>query len=649
MFGKQTDPLRTRAKLAGAGLICLAAVLAFANGATAPFIFDDRTAIQNDRRLDNPGACTSEIMADHPQTALSGRPISCLTFALNRRLHGLSVPGYHAVSIALHVGCAVLVMLMAARSLARSGIRDLADAAGGLSLITALLFAVHPLQTEAVTYIVQRTELLASFFFLLTVFCASRSFESAHGRAWAAGAIVACGLGMGSKEIVAGAPLAVLVYDRVFHSRSFALALRDHWRLYTGLALTWTILAVLVLKGPRSETAGFGLEVEPIEYLRTQAEVILTYLKLVFWPSPLILWYYWPIAQSWGAVLPAVVLVAILLATTVWAIWVGRPEGFAGAVFFLVLAPSSSFVPIVTEVAAERRMYLPLAAVIALVASLTYVGLRRSSWARWPAVTRWTGVAVVAGLAMVFAGMTIARNADYRDPIRMWQDVISKQPEHPSAHFALGDVLLVQGRQSEAIAHYRESLRLAPDHPGRSRLLGEALLDVGQVSDAMPHLRTAVRVQPDDPWHHLALGRGLTMTGDYEGALREFQQALARSPARAPALTGIGVVLSAQGRSGEALDMFKQALAADPGYVEAKFNSGILLASAGDHAAAVAFFEEVLALLPQDAGARLALARSQEALGRIEAARQQVELVLQRDPANAEARQAMSRLTSPSD
>ena len=180
-------------------------------------------------------------------------------------------------------------------------------------------------------------------------------------------AVVACALGMGTKEVMATAPIVVLLYDRCFLAGSFREAFRRRWPMYVGLAATWAILGALVIAYPwgAATGAGFGLaEAGPWEYARTQPGVILNYLRLSFWPSSLCFDYSWPIATSAGQIIPAAAVIAALLAATLWALRRAPALGFLGAWFFLILAPTSSFVPIITEVAAERRMYLPLAAVV---------------------------------------------------------------------------------------------------------------------------------------------------------------------------------------------------------------------------------------------------------------------------------------------
>ncbi len=158
----------------------------------------------------------------------------------------------------------------------------------------------------------------------------------------------------------------------VFLSDGPAATLRRRTPLWAGLAATWLILLALVAGGARSETVGLGFaELTPLDYVRTQVGVIWHYLHLSVWPHPLVLDYFdWPIARQSS---PSLWLAAtVLVVAVLGSLWLVRRRhwlGFIGVWFFAILAPTSSVVPIVSEVAAERRMYLPLAAVVVLVAA----------------------------------------------------------------------------------------------------------------------------------------------------------------------------------------------------------------------------------------------------------------------------------------
>ena len=443
-------------------VVVVAGVAAYADSFGGPFIFDDVDSIPGNPYIRHLWPL-SNVLSAPEQTTAAGRPVVSLSLAINYAIGGLDVWGYHAFNLLIHLLSAVLLFGIVRRTLKRPTFgSQFARSGPWLATAVSLLWTVHPLQTESVTYIIQRTELLMGMFYLLTLYCAVRGWGSPYRRLWLAAAVGACALGMGSKEAMASAPLVVLLYDGLFVSGSYAAALRRHGALYAGLAATWIILGVLLASGPRSETVGFGLGIGALDYLRTQAQVLVRYLRLCFWPAPLVIHYGWPVARTWGeSALPGLVILSLLVGT-IWALLRRHWTGFAGAWFFLILAPSSSFVPIVSEIAAERRMYLPLAAVVTLaVVAVQWGGDRACRWLglRGPA-PRFAGAGLVIVLAGVFAYGTGQRNLDYRTAVAIWRDAVDKQPANARVRTNLAGALIQAGQFDDAVQHCRVALDL---------------------------------------------------------------------------------------------------------------------------------------------------------------------------------------------
>ncbi len=298
-----------------------------------------------------------------------------------------------------------------------------------LATVAASLWVIHPLASEPVVYTLQRTELLASLFYLLTLWCAIRSWATPRAGIWAAAAVAACALGMGSKEIMVSAPILVLLYDRTFVSDSFAAAFKRHRVLYVGLAVTWIIMVGLYGSAPRGRSVSLShADLTPLDYLRTQAEAILLYLRRCFCPYPLSIVYDWPVVRSWSTAAPFGLAVLMLLAGTGWAIYRRWALGVAGALFFMVLAPSSSFVPMVTEFVAERRMYLPLAAVVSTVVIGGYVLCDRVA-CTLANRSRQYAMLGLAGILMMLLTLTTARRVDdYRSEMSIWENALVQYP-----------------------------------------------------------------------------------------------------------------------------------------------------------------------------------------------------------------------------
>lgn len=315
--------------------LILAGGLAYSNSFSVPFIFDDRRGI-----VDNPHIrqCWPLHAAFRTPSrgAVAGRPLVNFSLALNFAVSGLEVWSYHLLNLVVHLGNSLLLYGILGRTLRRILMGGDESTARVLAFAATLLWMVHPLLTESVTYVVQRTELLMGFFMLLTLFCVCRGAESSRPHAWYVGAVTACFWGMGCKETMVVTPILVLAYDSLFLSPSWRVALRRRWGLYAGLAASWAPLAFLVAHGYHHEVAGFHFpEMTPWDYAKTQCGVLLYYLRLSLWPHPLVLDYSdWPIARAAADfAVPGLVVLALLVATGFgWSYRVGA--SFLGVWFF---------------------------------------------------------------------------------------------------------------------------------------------------------------------------------------------------------------------------------------------------------------------------------------------------------------------------
>ena len=331
-------------------------------------------------------------------------------------------------------------------------------------------------------------------FYLLSLYCAIRGFSSTNSRRWYILAILACALGMGTKEVVATVPFMVLLYDRIFVSRSFKDILTRRWGLYGGLAATWIIFGVLAFSNPRGSTVGFSFAgLSWFEYVMTQCKIIVgSYLKLSIWPYPLVFDYGWPIVRSFGQVVPyALVLVGLLIGTVVALRY--RPAwGFLGVWFFVILGPSSSVVIIITEVAAEHRMYLPLAAVVVAVVLGGYIVLTRLAKRRARLV--WTSAYILAGVVIVVFGLlSVSRNSDYASEFSIWDATVRARPDNFRAHNNRGLAYSARGQYELAILDFDRAIVLNPVYSKAYNNLAWVLSAHrdGQVSDRIRAVQLA--------------------------------------------------------------------------------------------------------------------------------------------------------------
>ncbi|HEY6360493.1 MAG TPA: tetratricopeptide repeat protein [Vicinamibacterales bacterium] len=669
-----------------AAVIVSAGFLAYSNSLSGPFVFDDQLSI-----VENPSIRRwwplSTVLFPERELPVAGRPLVNLSFALNYAGGGLEVFGYHLVNVTLHLMCALLVFGLVRRTLEMPIVNaTFPRQSTNLAFAAALLWTLHPLTTEAVNYVTQRTELMMAFCYLLTLYASARAWQHVHphrtstplsasragveGR-WQAAAIASCAAGMACKESMATAPLIVVVHDAVFRFGSLKRALATRWRFYAGLALSWVLLAALMWSGPRIHSAGFSSGVSPWAYLLNQTVMITQYLQLAVWPRSLVANYGWPVAMTLGDVLPYALLVVVLLALTTIALIRCPALGFLGAWFFVTLAPTSSVVPIATEVGAERRMYLPLVALIVLAV----VALARITRTR-PAAT---AAAVLACAAALAAG-TVTRNRDYGSGLRLARTAVERRPTGV-AHHVLGTELLKAGLTDEAMVHLRQAVDGAP----RARFtLGVQLLNQGETSAAIEELQRFLREQPllleavsarqllgqafarQQQWPQAIeqyrrvltmnpsrvqrhetealLGTALVRAEHYEEALALYRRYLVERPADVDALTNVGIALVATNKLEDALGAFRRAVELDPRNGDMRRNLAAALFDHREIDEAAVHAEQAVALQPADPTAHDLFGRILAVQGNLTEARAQFERALQMAPDFRDARENLAKL-----
>jgi len=400
---------------------------------------------------------------------------------------------------------------------------------------------------------------------LLTLYCVIRGVESKRRAAWFSLAIVSCALGMGCKEVMAVAPVIVLCFDRAYLASSWREILQKRAALYGGLAATWLIIGFIIATGPRSESVGFSLGFSWHEYLLAQCRVLFRYLRLCVLPHPLVADYFeWPIGSG-ERLLPWAMGAALLGAATMWLFFRKPALGFLGVWLFVILAPTSSFVPITSELAAERRMYLPLAAVLVAVVLGAWWLLRKVFAEREGFPELLSKILFGAALAACL-GLTYLRNGDYAMEERLWFDTVEKFPNNPRAHNNLAIVYAERRDFDAAMAHFERALELKPLYPDGLYNHGNALARMGKLDDAIAQFRLALRLRPNMATAHSNLGVALANSGSLAEALTHHEEAVRRLPNSARARFNRGETLLKMGARAEARESFlrAEALATPP-------------------------------------------------------------------------------------
>ena len=499
------------------GPACIVALgwLFFANSFAIPFLFDDYFEIQA-----NP---TVQQLAPLGSYLTRSRGLTALTFALNVREGGMNVWGFHFVNVTIHVANALLVYALVLWTLRLPVFAGrYATRARVFATLVALVFAAHPLQTMAASYIVQRAESLASFFYLVTLLSAVVALTSEGGKriGLAALALASAVLGVVSKEIVATVPVAVALYWFCFlRSAGGDGGGRRRWLVLVAALLLPLGLGLLLardylmpamgpvdpLAGPRAwlfiPTAGFQVEgIGSWQYLITQFGVITWYLRLFFVPTGQVFDYGWPFADTvWRAdvLLPLVLLLA-LVAVAVLAYRRYRLATFCLGWVFITLAPTSSIIPL-RDAAFEHRMYLPIIGLAWLVivggADLLAALAARTGQA---ASTLWRAGAVAAGVWILLLGIaTMQRNEVFADSFRFAEDNALKAPQHWRAQYQWGEALMKAQKPDDAILAYEEAIRLNPNQGSARIALGSLYLQRKRLDDAERVLEPAASQQEE--------------------------------------------------------------------------------------------------------------------------------------------------------
>jgi tetratricopeptide (TPR) repeat protein len=705
----ETPPAgRRRAIIISIGILAVAALGAYHNTFSAPFEMDDADTIRGNPTIRHVWPPWEALSPARGGTTVSGRPFLNLSFAVNYAISGEEVWSYHAFNLAVHFLGACALFGIIRRTLGLPLLRGrFGDAQVPLALAVAALWLLHPLQTESITYVSQRAESLAGLFCLLTLYGFIRAAE-ASGRlgksAWGAMSWASCLLGMATKEFTVALPLLVLAYDAIFlgdgESRGLAAVIGRRRGYYLALASTWVLLGYLVIANhDRGGTTGHQQGLTPAIYMLSQCHAITVYLKLAFWPSPLVFDYGQRVNRHFAEVWPQALMLVCLLTGTGVALWRRSAAGFAGLWFFALLAPSSSILPLASQTMAEHRMYLPLAAIVALAVTGLFALLGRRSLILWPV------------LAVVLGWLTFERNETYGSNLALWKDTVAKAPhngrawynlsvlysdggqyaqaiepdqaglnldegwaaseeaphtlnklgydlaqlgrlqeavaryqqalqlvpEFALAHLNLAEALVRLDRYPEAIVQYEDALRLKVGGTAAERELSDALMHEGRVEESIAHSRAAVLETPDWAPGYNNLAYALLLTGRVDESIAAYRQAVRLDPRYAAAWVGLSYALIQANRPAEAIAPGSEAVRLQPGFADARNTLGIAFARTGRTTEAIASFEQAVRLDPSQADVHNNLGNALSRAGRSDEAIAEYREALRRDPDYAPA------------
>lgn len=545
-----TEPVRRSSLLllSSIATIVVAGLIAYSNTFQVPFLFDDIPRILEETAI-------RQLWPPTVAMQNSNRPFAYYTFAMNYAMNGYDVWGYHAINLGIHLAAALALFGIVRRtllSIESSKSKDSNDSkdsrfAIGVAWVIAILWVAHPLNTQAVTYIVQRLESLMGLAYLMTLYCFIRSQQSPVGWRWAVLSILACAFGMGCKEVMVTAPLIVLWYDRAYIAKSWQEIFSKRSLYYFGLTCTWGILAWSMLHHSEDYNNGSLMNVPGLTswtYLLSQSSVLVHYLGLSFWPSGQCVYYAWPVAKSIADVWPQLLFITLLLAVCLWGIFRYPKAGFLGCSFFLILAPTSSIVPI-KDLAFEHR--------------------NQEAVRYYQAATQNDPNNEELQSSLV---ASLIQDGRLDDAVSLSEAQVQRRPDSARAHADLGASLAGLGRIAEATDHCETAIQL-DNQLARAHVTLATLMVERNVEDAILHMEFACALEPNSVEYHRFLANLLTETRPRD-AIQHYQTALALSPDDVDLLLRTGMTWDACGERAKGLPFLERVTELLPNWVEAK-------------------------------------------------------------------------------
>lgn len=639
-----------RGRIAAILVLGMLIIAAYSNSFQAAWHMDDYPNI-----LRNPAVQMQELDPASLKRAVSigrsqgnnlPRPVANLTFALNWWLHGDNVAGYRLVNIAVHFINALLVFLIVRELSARPVVPEAIRTRGAtVALVTALLWALNPIQTQAVTYVVQRFTSLAALFFLAALYGYIRGRLHTR-RLWIAiwwGVALGCYLlAMGAKENTVIWPASALLVEFVFfrdahgrlspHFSAMVIAAGALSIIFAGgILISYNVNLVQILTD-RFDSRPFSLG----ERLLTQPRVLLLYISQIIYPTPqrLSLEHDLPVSRSlldpWTT-LPSLILIGILIGGSLTLVRKRPILSFAVLFFFLNHAVESSFLPL--EMVFEHRNYLPSAFVFwPLVAG----GFHLHVWAtkQQSPSARMLPI-LAAGIVLVFLMGTFTRNMDWQTARSLWVDTYRKAPQSARAAVNLANDLARAKKFDQAEHLYREALGLESPKKNQFKVVARSNLatmyvDKGQYEKAVDQWAQVLSIVPGNRPARLGLARTYLATGNYDRAEEQIDWLLKRHPQAVPFLDIKAFLLIEKNRPAEALTVLRHALANKPNDRNILVKIGVAYTMLGDHTKADWFLRQAARMADYDLAVQLHRLENGLAAGNTKRAEALIEFILGR-------------------
>jgi tetratricopeptide (TPR) repeat protein len=576
-------------------LIVILSVIAYSNTHDVPFLFDDtkniaaNPIIKNLRHFIHPSEA-KPYTGSFVHVQFVKRFVGYFTFALNYRIHGIDVRGYHAFNLFIHILTSILLYILVILTFRTPFMESsrLRDKARHVAFFSALLFVSHPVQTQAVTYIVQRFASLATLFYILSLVLyikARLSNRTGVNLLYFGLCIISAVLGMKTKEIAFTLPLSITLYEFMFFNgkaKRRLLYLIPLFLTMLVIPLTYVSLYSDMDKPLEeimadAEQATTAQRTPRIDYLLTELRVIVTYLRLLVLPVGQNLDYDYPIYSSFFTppvylsflfLLGVFGLGAFLYYRSSFSDRALRLVSFGIFWFFITISVESSVFPLLPIY--EHRVYLPSAGVFAATAAGVFLLAYRlrGMWMK-------TAGVVLVAIVIVLNGAAYARNTVWQSNISLWEDVVRKSPNKARPHTNLGEAYEEQDMVDKAIEHYQIALRAEPNTAIIYNNLGNAYRTKGMKRKAIEYFERAINLKPNIVEPHINLGILYKTAGQFDRAIHHYKRAISLNPNQPDAHYNIGNIYMFKGLTDIAIEHYRHAISLRPEDSDTHNNLGI--------------------------------------------------------------------------
>ena len=570
------DILNFTLKTSLAGLTVFLVFFIYSSNLEGPFLFDDGSNINNNPAIRLTQLSWSGLKDAASKSPLANRPLAYISFALNYYFHGYRTVGFRLVNILIHMSAGGFLFLFIKTTLGLPALQSRFGNSRWLPYIAVLIWLIHPLHIQSVTYIVQRMNSMASMFYILAMLCYTRvRLAQSPTIKWllAAACLVSGILALGTKETAATLPCFILLYEWFFFQDLSREWLKRHLPFLIGVFILLLGVSLIYLDGHPFER--ILSQYEPRNFTLTQRvftefRVVILYLSLLIYPHPnrLNLDYDFPLSHSLIDPLTTLLALVAIIGLLAWSFWLAKKDRlitFCLLWYFGNLVIESSIIGL--EIIFEHRTYLPSMMIILMAAILADRYLRSNV----------LKITTICAITLVFSAWTYERNTIWSNAASLWSDVVKKSPQKVRPHNNLGNALKRQGKIEEAIAHFNKALQINPGYAKAHNNLGTALASQGKTEEALKHFGIALYINPGYAAAHSNIGVALAGQDELEKAIVHFRAALRLKPDYAKVHSNLGAALVRQGLLQEALEHFHTALRLKPDDAQTSKNLEICL------------------------------------------------------------------------